>query len=114
MKFILGRKIKMSQVFDEKGNVVPVTLVMVEPLTVVKSKTKESDGYEAIQTGFGTKKIKKPQKKTGFRHLKEFRVPEGAKISLNTGDKIDVSIFQEGDKVEVAGITKAKGFQGVV
>jgi large subunit ribosomal protein L3 len=114
MKFILGRKIKMSQVFDEKGNVVPVTLVVAEPLTVVRSKTKESDGYEAIQTGFGAKKIKKPQKKTSFRHLKEFRIPEGAKISLNSGDKIDVSAFQEGDKVEVSGVSKAKGFQGVV
>jgi large subunit ribosomal protein L3 len=113
-KFILGQKIKMSQIFDEKGNVVPATLVVAEPLTVVKLKTKETDGYEAIQAGFGTKKIKKPQKKIGFRHLKEFRIPEGVKISLNVGEKIDVSIFQEGDKVEVAGVTKAKGFQGVV
>jgi len=113
-KFILGQKIKMSQIFDEKGNVVPVTLVVAEPLTVVKLKTKEKDGYEAIQVGFGTKKIKKPQKKIGFRHLKEFRIPEGEKISLNVGEKIDVSAFQEGDKVEVVGTTKAKGFQGVV
>lgn len=114
MKFILAKKIKMSQVFDEKGNVVPVTLVMAEPLTIVKLKTKETDGYEAVQVGFGAKNIKRPQKKTGFRHLKEFRIPEGTKISLNAGDKIDVSIFQEGDKAEVSGITKAKGFQGVV
>lgn len=114
MKFILGKKIKMSQVFDEKGNVVPVTLVMAEPLTIAKIKTKETDGYEAVQVGFGSKKIKKPQKKIGLRHLKEFRIPEGIKVSMNPGDKIDVSIFGEGDKVEVAGLTKAKGFQGVV
>jgi large subunit ribosomal protein L3 len=114
VKFILGQKIKMSQVFDEKGNVIPVTSVVAEPLTVVKIKTKDIDGYEAVQIGFGTKKIKKPQKKLGFRHLKEFRIPEGTKISFNAGDKIDVSIFQEGDKVEISGVTKAKGFQGVV
>ncbi len=114
MKFILGKKLKMSQVFDERGNVVPVTLVLAESLTVVKIKTKDIDGYEAAQVGFGTKKIKKPQKKIGFRHLKEFRIPEGAKISLNPGDKIDVSLFQEGDKIEISGITKGKGFQGVV
>ncbi len=104
----------MSQIFDEKGNVVPVTLVLAEPLTVVKIKTKETDGYEAVQVGLGIKNIKKPQKKIGFRHLKEFRIPEGVKISLNPGDKIDVSLFQEGDKVEISGITKGKGFQGVV
>jgi len=104
----------MSQIFDEKGNVVPVTLVLAEPLTVTRIKTKDIDGYEALQVGFGTKKIKKPQKKIGFRHLKEFRIPEGEKISLNPGDKIDVSLFQEGDKIEVSGVTKGKGFQGVV
>ncbi len=114
MKFILGKKLKMSQVFDEKGNIVPVTLVVAEPLTVTRIKTKETDSYEALQVGFGTKNIKKPQKKIGFRHLKEFRIPEGVKISLNPGDKIDVSLFQEGDKVEISGITKGKGFQGVV
>jgi large subunit ribosomal protein L3 len=113
-KFILGKKIKMSQIFDEKGNVVPLTLVLAEPLTITRIKTKETDGYEAIQLGFGKKNIKKPQKKMGFRHFKEFRIPEGTKISMNPGDKIDVSLFQEGDKIEVSGITKGKGFQGVV
>jgi len=104
----------MSQIFDDKGNVIPATLVLAEPLTVTKIKTKDADGYESIQVGFGTKNIKKPQKKICFRHQKEFRIPEGKNVALNIGDKIDVSVFQEGDKIEVAGITKSKGFQGVV
>ncbi len=114
MKFILGKKLNMSQTFDNKGNVIPATLVLAEPLTVTKIKTKDTDGYESVQVGFGTKNIKKPQKKAGFRHQKEFRIPKEEKVTLNIGDKIDASIFQEGDKVEVSGITKAKGFQGVV
>jgi large subunit ribosomal protein L3 len=114
MKFILGKKLKMSQIFDEKGNVVPATLVLAEPLTVTRIKTKDIDGYEAVQLGFGTKNIKKPQKKIGFRHLKEFRILKPETYSLKLGDKMDVSIFNEGDKVEISGITKGKGFQGVV
>ncbi len=104
----------MSQIFDDKGNVIPVTLVLAEPLTVTKIKTKDTDGYESIQVGFGTKNIKNPQKKTGFRHQKEFRITKEEKVALNIGDKIDASAFQEGDKIEVIGITKSKGFQGVV
>jgi len=114
MKFILGRKINMSQIFDDKGNVIPATLVLAEPLVVTKIKTKDTDGYESVQVGFGIKNIKKPQQKAGFRHLKEFRIPKEEKIDLNIGDKIDISAFQEGDKIEVIGITKSKGFQGVV
>lgn len=107
----------MSQIFDKEGNVIPVTLVRVTPNTVIQVRTKEKDGYEAVQVGAGERKvknIKKPQrghfKDLGnFRHVKEFR-----DISLEKGYKIDAGVFQEGDKVKVTGISKAKGFQGVV
>lgn len=108
----------MSQVFDEKGNVVPITFLKAEPMVVTQIKTKEKDGYNAVQFGFGekkTKNVKKPQRKKGnFRGFKEWRLPKGEKISLDLGDKIDISVFEEGDKVEVSGTTKGKGFQGVV
>jgi large subunit ribosomal protein L3 len=117
MKAILGEKIGMSQIFDTEGNVIPVTLVRVTPNTVVQTRTKEKDGYEAVQVGAGERKvknIKKPQqghfKDLGnFRHVKEFRG-----INADVGSKIDASVFQEGDIVKVTGISKAKGFQGVV
>ena len=103
----------MTQIFDENGNAIPATVVKAGPITAVQIKTKEKDGYEAVVFGFGTKKlknIKKPQKKLGnFRYLQECR-NQDAKI----GDKIDASIFQEGDSVQISGISKSKGFQGVV
>ena len=104
--------------FDGNGNVIPVTLVSTEPLTVIRLKNKEDDGYLAIQFGAGEKKmknIKKPQRNLGaYRHIKELRINDKGDTSLNPGDKIDISVFKEGDKVEVRGITKSKGFQGVV
>lgn len=114
MKFILGTKEKMSQIFDGDGNVIPATIIKAGPITAVQIKTKEKDGYNSVQFGFGEKKeknIKKPQKKLGnFRYLREFKIGQDTKI----GDVVDVSVFQEGDKVEVSGISKSKGFQGVV
>lgn len=116
MKFILGKKVGMTQVY--KGDdIVPVTLVESGPNFVSQIKTKEKDGYEAIQIGFGeTKKINKP--KTGhlknlpkLRWLREFRV-EDSKLSV--GDQIDVSTFALGDKVNIIAVSKGKGFQGVV
>lgn len=124
MKAIFGEKIGMSQIFDSSGNVVPVTLVRVTPNVVLGARTKEKDGYEAVQLGFGTRKvknIKKPQRgqfvKLGnFRYVREFRPsPQTTNYQLPTrGEKIDVSVFQEGDTVKVSGVSKAKGFQGVV
>lgn len=103
----------MSQVFDDKGNVVPVTLIEAGPCKVLEIKTKEKDGYNALQVGFKKiekkKKIKKPMKKKPFRFLREFKNGE-----YKVGDKIDVSVFQEGDLVKVSGISKGKGFQGAV
>lgn len=118
MKYIVGRKIEMSQVFDEKGMVTPVTLVAVEPCTVTAVRTKEKDGYDAVQIGSGKKNtINKAEKGHlkdlgPFAVLKEYRV-EGAS-DKKVGDIIDVSIFAEGDPIKVTGVSKAKGFQGVV
>ena len=117
MKFILGTKEEMTQIFDENGNAIPATVVKAGPITAVQIKTKEKDGYEAVIFGFGTKKlknIKKPQKKLGnFRWLREAKLPLGS-LASKYGDKIDASIFQEGDSVQISGISKSKGFQGVV
>jgi len=121
MKFILGKKLGMSQLFKEEGQVVPVTLVEAGPCRVTQIKTPEKDGYQAVQIGFEeikTKKIKKPQKghfkkaglENGYRYLREFRGVEDLKL----GQEINVSWFVPGEIVKVSGISKAKGFQGVV
>ncbi len=108
----------MSQIFDDNGRVHPVTWLEAGPVFVTQKKSKETDGYVAVQIGFGSKKeknINKPQKKLGnFAHLKEFRSRDGSDLPLNVGDKVDASTFVEGDTVEVSGISKGKGFQGVV
>jgi len=114
MKFILGKKLKMAQIFDEKGNVIPATLIEAGPCYVTQIKTKEKDGYEAIQIGFEKlkeKKVKKPLKKKPYRYLREFK-NEIEKFKV--GQEIDVSIFKEGDLVSVSGISKGKGFAGAV
>ena len=108
----------MTQIFDEGGNAVPVTLIQADPCVVVQVKTEEKDGYNAIQVGFGRKKklnkaIKGHFKGLGdFEVLKEFRVD--SVDGINIGDKIDVSIFAEGDKILLWGKSRGKGFQGVV
>jgi len=113
MKFILGLKLGMSQIFDEKGNQIPVTLIEAGPCYVTQIKTKDKDGYEAAQIGFQKikkqKKIKKPMRKKPYRWLKEFKGGE-----YKAGDEINVSVFQEGDMVKLAGVSKGKGFQGAV
>jgi len=111
MKFILGLKLGMTQVFDEKGNQIPVTLIEAGPCYITQIKTKEKDKYEAVQVGFvkKTRKIKKAEKEKEFKYLREFENGEH-----KMGDKIDVSIFQEGDKVKISGLSKGKGFAGVV
>jgi len=118
MKFILGLKLGMSQIFDEKGNQIPVTLVEAGPCIVTQIKTKDKDSYEAIQIGFQkiekAKKIKKTMKGKEFRYLREFRILKPKTLNLKHKDIIDVSIFKEGEKVSVSGISKGKGFAGVV
>ena len=117
MKFILGKKIGMSQIFDKEGKVVPITLIEAEPCEVLQIKTKDKDGYEAIQVGFDRiekkNKIKKSQRQKPFRYIQEFK--GGLDVSkYKVKNKIDVSIFQEGDKVKISGTSKGKGFQGAV
>ena len=119
MKFMLGTKGKMTQVFDEKGVVSAATLINAGPLTVTQIKNKEVDGYDAVQFGLGIrnqKNIKKPQqghlKDLGnVRTMREFRAEAGGVVR---GDKMDLSVFVPGDIVEVSAISKGKGFQGVV
>jgi len=122
MKFILGKKVKMSQIFDEEGNVIPVTIIEAGPVTVTNIRTKEKNGYEAVQVGFLEKKknIKKPllgQFKKAFQFLKEFRLDKIKKekdINFEIGQEIKAEIFRPGEKVNVSGISRGKGFQGVV
>ncbi|MBI1888371.1 MAG: 50S ribosomal protein L3 [Candidatus Spechtbacteria bacterium] len=124
MKFLLGKKIEMTQVFSDGGKVIPVTLVEAGPVVVTQIRTKEKDGYQAVQVGFGkkkhlTKSIKGHLKNLGdFRWLREYKIVDSLKNGEPTipkvGEKIDVSIFKEGNTVGVRGISKGKGFQGVV
>ncbi len=111
MKCILAEKIEMSQIYDEEGNVIPVTLLSTGECNVLQVKTKEKDGYSAVKLGFKKlpeRKVKKTR--PGFRHVKEFRCDDSS--SFKAGDVISLDIFQEGDKVKISGISKGKGFQG--
>ena len=122
MKTLIGKKVGMTQIFDEKGNVVPVTVIEAGPCSVVQVKTVETDGYDAIQLGFGTvkeSKVNKPvkghfakAKVTPMKHLREFRVSDVS--SVKVGDEIKVDTFVAGESVDIQGITKGKGFQGVI
>ena len=119
-KAILGTKIGMTQIFDEAGRAIPVTVIEAGPCTVVQKKTEENDGYNAIQLGFGVAKEKdlnKPQKGhfekaqlSLLRHLKEFRVDDVS--AYEPGQEIKVDVFAAGDYVDVVGISKGKGFAG--
>ena len=115
----MGSKIEMSQVFDENGNAIPVTLIEAGPCKVLQIKTEEKDNYRALQIGFlkKTKKLKKTEKGKEFKFLREFRLrqlADGGGENLKVGDEISVSIFKEGEKVKVSGVSKGKGFQGAV
>ena len=121
-KGIIGKKIGMTQIFDEKGNVIPVTVIETQGNVVAQIKTEEVDGYNAIQLGYGEikdKHINKPErghfaksKLENKKHLREFRLDsiEGYKV----GDEVKADIFTVGEKVDVQGTSKGKGFQGVI
>ena len=121
-KAIIGKKLGMSQIFTADGKVIPVTVVEAGPCPVVQIKTKENDGYDAIQVGFGTVKetrVNKPQaghfKKAGVtakRYLREFRFADCSKYTL--GQELTCDTFAEGDKVDVTGTSKGHGFSGVI
>ena len=121
-KGIIGRKVGMTQIFDEKGNVIPVTVIEAGPCVVAQVKTVETDGYNAVQLGFGDikdKHINKPEaghfakaKLANKKHLREFRIDsvEGIKV----GDELKADVFEAGEKIDVQGTSKGKGFQGVI
>ena len=119
---IIGKKIGMTQIFDEIGNVIPVTVIEAGPCVVAQKKTVENDGYDAVQLGFmdvKEKHLTKAEKghfeKAGValkKHLKEFRLDDCS--ALNTGDIITVETFAAGDKVDVTGITKGHGYTGAI
>lgn len=121
-KAIIGKKVGMTQIFDENGKVIPVTVIEAGPCVVTQKKTMEKDGYEAIQLGFNEvaeKKLTKPEnghlKKAGvapMKYLKEFRLENIEDI--NVGDTLTADIFTVGEKIDVTGISKGKGYQGVI
>ena len=121
-KGIIGKKIGMTQIFDEIGNVIPVTVIAAGPCVVTQKKTAENDGYEAVQLGFVDAKEKHMTKaeighfnKAGVafkKHLKEFRLDDCS--ALNVGDVIAADTFAEGDKVDITGMTKGRGYTGAI
>ncbi len=121
-KAIIGKKVGMTQIFDEAGKVIPVTVIEAGPCTVVQKKTEEKDGYTAVQLGYqdvAEKKLSKPEqghlKKAEApmkKFLKEFKLDNAAE--LNVGDVITANVFAEGDHIDVTGISKGKGFAGVI
>ncbi|MBR2047581.1 MAG: 50S ribosomal protein L3 [Oscillospiraceae bacterium] len=121
-KAIIGKKVGMTQIFDETGKVIPVTVVEAGPCVVTQKKTVETDGYNAVQLGFEDvkeHKLSKPEaghfKKAGVeakRHLKEFRLENTE--TMNVGDVVKADVFANGDMIDVTGISKGHGYQGVI
>ena len=121
MKAIIGKKVGMTQIFDENGFVIPVTVIEAGPCTVAQVKSVDTDGYNAVQLGFGEvkdKHINKPEKGhfaksklSAKKHLREFRVDSA---DVKVGDEVKADVFVAGDKIDVQGTTKGKGFQGVI
>ena len=122
MKSLIGKKVGMTQIFDEQGKVIPVTVIEAGPCTVVQIKTTEVDGYNAIQLGYGDikeHKVIKPikghytkVKLTPKKHLREFRLDSIENI--NVGDELKADTFAVGDRLDIQGTSKGKGFQGVI
>ena len=122
MMGLIGRKIGMTQIFDEKGDVVPVTVIEAGPCTVTEIRTSERDGYTALQLGFGTNKEKRFTKPVlgqftkrnlpPSRHLREFRTPDVAEYKV--GQTLTASLFEKGERVDVEGNTKGRGFAGII
>ena len=121
-KAIIGKKVGMTQIFDETGKVIPVTVIEAGPCVVVQKMTSEKEGYEAVQLGYeevAEKKLSQPEqghlKKAGVgmvKHLKEFRLDDCS--GLNVGDTVTADIFAAGEKVDVTGTTKGRGYSGCV
>ena len=124
MKGIIGKKVGMTQVFSERGEAIPVTVIEAGPCFVAQVKTVEQDGYTAVQLGFEETKptrLTQPQLKhlqksnlPALRHLRELRIADDELVSLEEGQKLTVDIFEEGEMVDVTGTSKGRGFAGVV
>jgi len=122
MMGIIGKKVGMTQLFGEKGDVLPVTVIQAGPCTVTEVRTPERDGYQAVQLGFGTNKptrFKRPvlgqfekRNLSPARHLREFRVADST--AYQVGQTVTVALFEKGEHVDVEGVTKGRGFAGVV
>ena len=122
MKTLIGKKVGMTQIFDEKGKVIPVTVIEAGPCVIAQVKSVETDGYNAIQLGFGDVKesrLNKPEKghfaKANIapkKHLREFRVDSVEGVAVGT--ELTVNVFAEGDRLDIQGTSKGKGFQGVI
>ena len=119
---VIGKKVGMTQIYGDKGDAVPVTVIEAGPCTVTEVRTLERDGYQAVQLGFGTNKEKrftrpvlgqfKKRNLPPSRHLKEFRVADASAFTV--GQTVDASLFEIGANVDVQGVTKGRGFTGVV
>lgn len=121
MKFILGTKENMAEYFSPEGVVIPVTIVSATPSTVTRVFSKDKDGYDSVQVGYGAQKKERVTKGAAgamkgafYKTLKEFRLKPTDKITVKEGDVLDVTSFATGDKIIVSSISKGKGFQGVV
>jgi large subunit ribosomal protein L3 len=122
MMGLIGKKVGMTQLFNEKGDVIPVTVVEAGPCTVTEVRTKERDGYVAVQLGFGTNKESrfsrpvlgqfKKRNLPPARHLREFRIADAS--GFEVGQTVNASLFEKGEHVDVLGVTKGRGFAGVV
>ena len=119
---LIGKKVGMTQIFGEKGDVLPVTVIQAGPCTVTEVRTSDKNGYGAVQLGYGTNKEFrftrpvlgqfKKRNLTPSRHLKEFRVEDG--VAYEVGQSVTVTLFEKGEHVDVQGVTKGRGFAGVV
>lgn len=124
MKGMIGKKIGMTQVFDEQGTVIPVTVIQAGPCYVTQIRNSERDGYVSVQLGYGETKPKnltkgqlghlKKADLPALRYLREFRLPDSAKIAVEEGQEIKVDIFAQGELVDVIGISKGRGFAGTI
>ena len=124
MKGMIGKKIGMTQVFDEQGTVIPVTVIQAGPCYVTQIRSSERDGYVSVQLGYGETKPKnltkgqlghlKKADLPALRYLREFRLPDDAQIAVEEGQEIKVDVFAQGELVDVIGISKGRGFAGTI
>lgn len=124
MKGMIGKKVGMTQVFDEQGTVIPVTVIQAGPCFVTQVRLADRDGYVAVQLGYGETKPKRLTKGQlghlqkadlpALRHLREFRMPQGTDTAVEEGQEIKVDVFEKGELIDVIGVSKGRGFAGTI